>query len=170
MGWFGGKPIIFGNIYVDRSEKWTKLKVPQQKRPFLLRRLTISFLFRHAEFVISWISVGHMPRDCCKCKVSTQHWMILTKAARLPTMSRETVEPPGDGDGTPPSQRELSFVLEGVGSSMMVYCLGGCQFHIYFVGPNIPWLQILRLQVDKAFLQCHLWQMRLICHSALSWE
>ena len=106
----------------------------------------------------------------CKCKVSTQHWMILTKAGRLPTMSRETVEPPGDGDGTPPSQRELSFVLEGVGSSMMVYCLGGCQFHIYFVGPNIPWLQILRLQVDKAFLQCHLWQMRLICHSALSWE
>eukprot|EP00434_Breviolum_minutum_P034521 symbB.v1.2.030558.t1/scaffold3457.1/size56327/2 len=37
-------------------------------------------------------------------------------ARRLPTMSRETVEPPGDGDGTPPSQRELSFVLEGATS------------------------------------------------------
>ena len=130
------------------------------------------FCFDMRSDIISWISFLDICLEIavCKCKVSTQHWMILTKAGRLPTMSRETVEPPGDGDGTPPSQRELSFVLEGVGSSMMVYCLGGCQFHIYVVGPNIPWLQILRLQVDKAFLQCHLWQMRLICHSALSWE
>lgn len=32
---------------------------------------------------------------------------------RLPTLSGDPGEP-GDGDGTPPSQRELSFVLEGV--------------------------------------------------------
>ena len=41
-------------------------------------------------------------------------------------MSRESVEPPGDGDGTPPSQRELSFVLEGVGSSMMASIALNC--------------------------------------------
>ncbi|CAL1144522.1 unnamed protein product [Cladocopium goreaui] len=36
-------------------------------------------------------------------------------ARRLPTLSGDR-GPPGDGDGTPPSQRELSFVVEGATS------------------------------------------------------